>query len=191
MAVDGEFAYWADLGTLKKAPLQGGSATTLTSIHAAVWGMAVDAANVYWISGGDQDGQNATIEKLSFVDGSDVTLASAVARGDLATHLRVTDTFVYFEGPSGISRVPIEGGKEELMVNELPMFGGWTVDEASIYWVTGDISSTVAINKRSHDGGETTVLARPRGEPSYLVVDGTSLYWVDPFGSDVRKLANN
>jgi hypothetical protein len=57
IALDGTSVYWtsggppAGDGTLKKAPLSGGTVSTLaTGQGAAMWGLAIDTTNAYWTS---------------------------------------------------------------------------------------------------------------------------------------------
>ena len=200
LAVDALNVVWAETWRVGKAPLGGGSVTTLASgIASNLACIAVDQTNLYTLDGD-------YIKKVPLAGGTVEVLASArlgsindlsLTNQDIATD----GTHVYWTikstiGPPLLQKVPVAGGTPVTLVAEAtianPQDCRWriAVDAQNVYWSASGTSGPIsgAVKKVPISGGTVTTLV----DYPYLMdftIDGTSVYFSE-FGSSpgsIRK----
>ena len=122
MAVAGSYVYWVNsaygsvIGTVKKAPVDGGRVITLATGGQDATSVTVDGTNVYWIDNeNDTDFGVGMVNKVPIGGGKSATLAF---RQDSSTSVAVNGTHVYWvnEDYDGtVKRVPIGGGRVTIL----------------------------------------------------------------------------
>jgi hypothetical protein len=176
----------ADGVTIVSSPLAGGPATPVVpasdlSQTFASYGIAVDVTSVYWTSFGDP----CMVMKAPLNGGRPATLAKVTGPG---FGIAVDATHVYWVTVNAVMRVALAGGSEDT----LAATGGTgiAIDETSVYFT--DHASPGSVNKVPLAGGPATVLASGQAVPAGIVVDATSVYWVNQGdgagGGSVMKL---
>jgi hypothetical protein len=144
--------------------------------------LTVDATSVYWRA---CSGLAGTINKVS-IGGGDATILWAGEAGPCG--VAVDSASVYWINDPGdeIMKVPIAGGDPTTLASGDPYFTNLAVDSTSVYWASWNGALDVIMNVPL-DGGEATTLAS--GTPamgfagaSAIAVDGTNVYWTNPFG---------
>jgi hypothetical protein len=195
VAVDATHVYWTTgVGVpgdhVLRTPLAGGPAEPIASGQTGASDLAVDAANVYWVTCGD-----GTVMKAPLAGGEPVTLAT---ESTCLQSLAIDAANVYWTGLDlgAIMTVPIEGGAPVVLA-ENPSYGTecLAIDETYVYWAT----YTRNVGPENHDpdgelrrvakaGGEVVTLAIGLNAPHDLVVDATSIYWVDYVTGTINRL---
>lgn len=187
VAVDEQFAYWANLieegptasedGTIVRAPLGGGEVTELAKDPTRPAKVALDGANVYWT------GVGGRIGKTPKEGGGSVVLYE----GEQLVDIAIDEEHVYaadpLPGQGAIVRVELLTGQAETLAEG----GGWAsfnlaLDESNVYWCN-------AIDERiwtaSKDAPVKQVFFEPVGSVecyqsaiNQVAVDEQNVYWV-------------
>jgi hypothetical protein len=139
------------------------SSSTLVQT-AESYGIAVDAASVYWTFSGSP----TTVRKAPLGGGQPVTLATVSGPG---FGIAVDAKHAYFGTSSAVMKVPIDGGPVTTLADAAGH--GIALDEKYVYFT--DLSSTV--KKVPKDGGTVTTLATNLSAPWPIAVDSKSVYW--------------
>jgi hypothetical protein len=136
-AVDANGNFTSDI---LRVGLDGSAVSTVVSgQQGGIPGVAVDAANLYWLvdHGSDDDG---AVMKVALGGGTPATLA--LVQGD-PTSIAVDATHVYWAAASfspsqplgGVTKVPIEGGTVTTLMSGQRAIAV-AVDATSVYWAT-------------------------------------------------------
>ena len=193
LAIDGSTLYWADqiLGTIQVIPVGGGPSTTVAKGLSAPDGVVVDATDVYWAEGTDQQTEGS-ISRMPKAGGSPVTLAAhqqgprALALDDTSVYW--TDSAVYVPSPTGlVMKAPKSGGAATPLASGQGNPLGIAVDATDVYWVNSDSGTVMRVPK---GGGTAVTLASAQFYPTAVAVDGSAVYWTtQQKGGAVVKLA--
>jgi hypothetical protein len=139
-----------------KAPLQGGTPTILAANEGTTTAIAVDARNVYWVNYAE------SLRVLPKGGGSPITLTTS--DDGQVDRLAIDESHAYFTTNHGVERVPLSGGKAQVLAEEgIDADGADAIalDDAYVYWIdrgtTGDTSSS--LKRLAKSGGEPLVLA--------------------------------
>jgi hypothetical protein len=163
-----------------KVALSGGEPVTLADTAAETendyFGIAVDAANVYWtttVGPGDSSGEVLSVP----LDGG---LPATLASGQTLSHegLAVDDTSVYWGTESAVMKAALSGGPPVTLASVPEGVTNLAIDAASVYWVGSGGVMKVALT-----GGAPTTLATnpalPLGACTAFAVDSTNVYWIE------------
>ncbi|MGA7420360.1 MAG: choice-of-anchor D domain-containing protein, partial [Acidimicrobiales bacterium] len=161
--------YWANQGdgTIKEAPVSGGTATTLVSGQKNPFGVAVDANHIYWANQGD-----GTIDEAPLSGGTATTLVSGQ---NLVWGVAVDANHIYWgtgDGTAGtIEEAPLSGGTATTLVSGQFTPFGVAVDANHIYWSTGG-----TIEEAPLSGGTATTLVSGLSHVVGVAVDANHIY---------------
>lgn len=205
LAVDAGSIYFTTSDSIMKAPVGGGSPTTLASAQKMTNSFTLDSENVYWTTYDKQLGGStvSAVMKMPRDGGTPSTLASftwtdtadAPTAGQevVATSLRglaVRASSVYFialeaPGPAAtppyrpireVLTVPSEGGAVSIVVSDLG--DSIAVDEENVFGFRESPGSLSDLVKVPLDGGALMTLAEStKIVPADITVDTTHVYW--------------
>ncbi len=143
VTVDSSFVYWADRGNLEfsgeimRAPIDGGSATSLATGQDEPTWVIVDSSNVYWLNSGGE------IFRSLLDGGSPVPLATGLA--DPQFMLLDSSTLFVIDPGGGIGEVSTDGGPVLWLVDGGG--SGWpALDSTTFYWATESATNALVIN---------------------------------------------
>jgi hypothetical protein len=183
IGVDATDVYWTDAvtptGTVMRTPLGGGTATTLAFGQDLPGELALDGANVYWLT-------RDAVMNLPRQGGAPVVLASGL---DGPEHLAADDASVYWTALSGgvgtVTKAPLGGGTPTTLATGQYDVDGIAVDATSVYWTNGGLCSedggecSGTVMKAALSGAGLTTLASGQDTPLRIAVDATSVYWTN------------
>jgi hypothetical protein len=198
IVVDGTSVYWTSatggVGWVSRVSTEGGTVTTLATTvapngeeGAIPAGIALDATSVYWTDNGSLGTDNGTPGDVMKVPTAGGTVTPLASGQDNPCVVAVDATSVYWmagcnvENSGSVMKVPISGGTPITLASGqtfpvppgyVPI--GFTVNEANVYWTTGDSVMTVPT-----DGGTVTALASAQSfqNGNGLAVDEANVYW--------------
>ena len=199
----GQYIYWVDEtntgSQIERAPLAGGTFTTLVTLPANALAIAVDAGHIYW-SGYLDD----TSIGRSNIDGSDVQ-PNFITGVDDPRGLAVDANYIYWtnyaEGyGTTIGRANIDGtGVNPAFISGAYAPWGVAVNATSIYWTNntgGDFPGVVpSVGTANLDGSNPnqdlvntgkTVSGNNDSAPTGIALDGKFFYVADP-GATIDK----
>jgi hypothetical protein len=190
LATDGVNLYWAPLQIMSE-PLTGGTAYDYEPAGPEIPGpfVAVDASNVYWISGNTFPLWNEVIS-ISKGGGSASMVWSNTSSATLLDAIAADSTGLYWvdQGSSpdsgSIYTIPSGGGGVTQLVTGLDYPEGIAIDGTNVYW-----ADQTGISKMPIGGGATTVLASGEQGAVNVKVDDTDVYWVNSCFGTVKKIA--
>ncbi len=136
--------YWTnrDAGTVVMMSLADGKQVVLADGQIQPTDIAVDEASVYWCDVGTGNAHDGAIVKVALAGGAVVTLARAQAPAGIALDSR----FLYWTNSSTVTldgsvladgtvrRVPLEGGRAEILADGQANPMGIAVNATSLYW---------------------------------------------------------
>jgi hypothetical protein len=185
VAVDSTQVYWSvneSPGAIMKLPLAGGAPVALASNQVYPGALAVDAGNLYWITG---DVSSSIV--MAPADGSDggapITLYSSATSAFWS--LAFDADYIYwaeFDNGTLMKMGKAAGSQATTVLSGQPGPDTIAVDATHIYWTSDD-----GIMRVEKTGGTPALFA-----PSYayrMVLDATHAYWLDPDAGKLRKLA--
>lgn len=176
IVVDATHAYWASgVGAIARAPLAGGSSTTLWTGMNPPQGLTVAAGSLYWSPWPGA----STILSMPVAGGSPTTLQQTTAN-DVA----VDAMSIYWVDSAGgqVLQAPLGGGAPIVLAQNQKGRGSIAVDATHVYWTNvGDGSVASA----QIGGGGLAYLAGGLGQPTSIAVDANNVYWADPGGGTI------
>jgi hypothetical protein len=185
LAIDATHVYWGDLrydGTyVKKAPLAGGSETTLANVETPE--VAFVAGNqVYW-RGSTVDGIDPTFFAIATDGGSPTvivpeTVYAVASNGTTVAWVHFTGT-----GKNGLEVVPVGGGAPTTIAQLAGVPDNLAMDDTAVY---AAISSSI-VRVSLADGSQSVLFSDSTLLGVKLAVDGANVYWIE--GGDVRQIA--
>jgi hypothetical protein len=205
LALDSSNAYWtyndSVLGPLLvKAPLGGGSLTTLATVFPGA--VAVDATNVYVWSNGSL--VSVPIGGLPDGGAPNIMVANAGNGGTLINEIAVDAANIYWSGPAGVMSAPLAGGPSVTLAADPNAQGPLATDcprppgackATWVYWSGGPCTSpdggdecvAGSILKVAAGGGAVVTLA-PSAGGADIVTDSTSVYFTEYSNQAVMKI---
>jgi hypothetical protein len=202
IAVDATNVYWTNQGpcavvdggtdvvcnsSVRKIPIAGGTPTTLATDTAQVFGIAVDATNVYW---SDQDNR---IMGTPIQGGASFLVTATSA---LPFYLGISGENLYWTAlidcdasvcTQAVMRVAVPGGATSIFASGRGSLAG--VDATNAYLV--DPTSTpgsFTVRRAPLNGDPMTTLGVVAGTPYGVTVDATSIYWTDSTAGTVSSV---
>lgn len=182
IVVDHDRAYWTNtgvngtnFGSVRSAPLAGGTAVTLAPGEDAPRGIAIDDANVYFAR--SQFGEIARVPKA----GGAITV--------LATHQDFPEGIALRDGTlfwttsgtsfSGALTSLVPGGAPRALATQLGNPAGLFVDGTHVYWVDEESRGPGPgeVLRIPRAGGAPEVLASGQHSPFAIVVRDGRVYW--------------
>jgi hypothetical protein len=160
--------------------------------------LTVDSTSVYWVSSQGPDGGPGSLMKCPIDAGADdsgspdagniVTLYSDVSN---VTGIATDSTNVYWASASyGVSKCSVNGCGTSATLIAYSDAKGIAIDSANIYWIDrqNQLVETCPLAgcPAGPEGGVSpAVLAQGLHQPSNIVIDANSFYWID--SSEVAK----
>jgi hypothetical protein len=181
IAVNRQYVFWTDydLHTINRAALDGSGPVALSSTGDQPMVLSIDAANVYWLSGGTHGGHDGAIMQAPIEGGPAVTLAQDQAE---PASLAVDGQSVYWvnAGDGLVQRVPIGGGTNEVL-RHMTRPNAIAVDDTSYY--VGEVLPGMIVSYPKA-GGTGDVRSATESHPNQIVLDSKNIYWVNDGASD-------
>jgi hypothetical protein len=181
MAIDSTSVYWTVADSVLKVPLDGALPpnppyTTIAAGQSRPQGIALDAANVYWVNSGNYGASDGSVVEMPLSGGVPVTLASG--RNAPGALILAASRLVWTEA-GGLWTVGLSGGTPTSIASPSPGgFGMLAFDGTDVYWTNAD-GTGGTIQKVPLSGGAQVTLA-PTGSvswPTGIAVDSTAVYW--------------
>jgi len=193
LAVDATSVYWTTSGestvggTIVKAPLAGGSPTTLATSQVDNVFIAQDSTSIYWTNHGTSQSKytDGMVMKVSKSGGTPVTLASNQAG---PWGIAVDANSVYWANvfDNTVMKVPLGGGTPTMLASGQATPSNIVVDKTSVYWTNNSAGGSVM--KVPLGGGTPTTLASNLNYPLGITVDATSVYWTNHSDGRIMKV---
>ena len=188
LATDNTNVYWTapDDNAILKAPIANtGEVTLVKNLVNSPLGVAVDATNVYWVTGGG-------IQSVPIIGGSKTEIDTKLSlQGVYQTpDVAVNASGVFATTADGIVMVPLTGGTAVTIVTgQNP--NSIAVDASNVYWSNlGNAQGVMGtIMKAPTTANATPVTIATLGStavPVAVAVDANDIYWVEGLG-DVKK----
>jgi len=208
LAVNAPNVYWlsnvalALYCTLWAVPIEGGYATQVggsnfgATDHCIPISLAIDGTYAYWT----MEGAQSVVARCPLDGGTCTAPAAGTATGGNLNYgggIAVNSTTVYFGADGTLNSVPLDGGTVTTLVPGLPTTPRWVgVDSMYVYYLPSS-SETVPYGTPSPgpvmrvplDGGTSELVVSIPTLQSNVLIDATSLYWIDAAGVQKAPLA--
>jgi hypothetical protein len=166
-------AFWAQTSNVFAAPVAGGSAVPI-ALATEPFGLAVDAANVYWT-----DTAIGQVMKMPKSGGTPVVLSTG---GFSPLRITVDAANVYFSSSDGpLRRVPIAGGPTVAVTSVAVTAADIAVDGANLYWTGAGAGLAPGVYRVPLAGGTLVRLASSLSNEfaNGLALDSAFVYWTE------------
>lgn len=193
LGLDDKYVYWSSVNpaqtvaTLMKTPRAGGPQTPVFPAPIQTGYIGSDAGYLYWIDGSTPGGLRRALTDTGPVE----NLVDGPEMYNIAfdqDHVYWVYAGTYVNGSwvgTEIRRVLKTGGAPETVV-KIPTFANSiAVDGTDVYWASYD---GLSINRVNKQGGPIVKLAYA-ANPRALAIDDEAVYWVEPTGGVLGKIA--
>jgi hypothetical protein len=171
MAIDPTSAYWTAGDAVFKVPLGGGTPSTLAAGQSSPQGIAVDAANVYWVNSGTNG--DGSVMRMPLCGSTPVALA--VARNGPWAIALAAGSAVWAEQGS-VWKIGLSGGTPTALAST-PDLVAMAVDRENVYWATVNGTDWGTIEKVALAGGPKSTLVSNVPWPTGIALDAGWMYW--------------
>jgi hypothetical protein len=184
----------------------------LASGQVAPGAVALDGANVYWLTTGAPSASNpwtGSVMKMPKAGGSPTAIITPAIDPEACNHpveLVVTGASIFWtthgQPPTGsttytggVYAAPLSGGSDTGVYFNGTWAGSIINDATNLYWIYfggSGTGGTPLIMKRAISGGAPSTLATLASggpNPSALATDGVNVYWPDPASGTISKAA--
>jgi hypothetical protein len=180
LAVDATSVYWSrdeSSGVLLKAPVTGGTATTLATAQAFPSSIGVDGSGLYWVA----VGSNA-VRRVGLSGGTVTTLVTATG----ASVLSVFSGNVYYGTSSIVARVPTGGGAATNLANNA-IVQRIAADSTGVYF-TSTTGGPVSVLRVGTTGGATTTLVSGQTGSGPIALGGNFLFFANNASGSLMRV---
>jgi hypothetical protein len=186
LALDPTSAYFTDFlqdGGLIGVPLDGGMPTRLASGFGYPHGVAIDATDVYFSTGGS----------LLRVPKGGGAVSTVVSQAGAVQDVALDAKSVYwFDQVGRVMQIDKGGAVATQVVLASAQTGTISIalGGGSVYWATLGPPADGgppqgAVQRVPIGGGSTVVVASQQKDPKFLVSDGTAMYWLEQAGGAI------
>jgi hypothetical protein len=136
-ALDDTNIYWVNYGggAVQRAPLAGGTPTTIASGQSSPAAIAIDGTSIYWQSGGsDPPGPSGAVFSAPKAGGSPTLLASAQ---QWVKDLRADTKGLYWVAVNLDAVMTLSKGGEPAAIAKQHATWSLAIDDANVYWGVG------------------------------------------------------
>lgn len=191
IAVDDDYVYWGSSAANEIRRVEkGGGAAGPMEYAANPSGLAIDAAAVYWASGG-AGGEVARRLKSGgapeslFAAPDEIPGSMQVDASGVYVYVAVVTEDIWVSQPR---RIATSGGSSEPLADlEGTGHGELAIDAEHVYWCPDGVDNRI---KRVPKGGGSTVnLASGKYACGGIAVDGEHVYWTDTPSGRILRLA--
>ena len=181
IASDGTSVFLADGWRVKRAPLSGGAPENAVSASNGVAAVATDGIRLVTLV------SDGTLLRTPVAGGATEVLFAGGAPGQPGSSEVVVSAGVVTwvtphavdPGKNVLRRIPVTGGSVVTVASDLPVISALVADADAAYYA---VQGSGEIYRVAAAGGARTLLAAGLAQsPVALAIDGTSLYWADPY----------
>jgi hypothetical protein len=196
IAIDQANVYWtthADLGgsgdagppsgAILRTPIGGGAIVTMVSGIAALAGIAVDDANLYWLDDGPPDSNryadntNGAVMRMPLDGGAPLTLASGQnwpqsivvdSANVYWTNGGASTSSLSWSSNGAVLSMPTDGGPVTVLAGNQTETGALVLGDDEVFWIVGhqsNASTNGALRKVAKLGGPIVTWPSPRDGP--------------------------
>jgi len=175
IAVDSTSVYWVTNESVMKAPLTGGTPTTLFSgTYGPLLGLALDATNVYWTN------SNGTVMSVPLGGGTPVTLASGQAEPE-SIALYGANLYWVDWNSGNLMTLPLgmDAGAPVILAAAGQVYA-LAAGPTGVYWASGYYGVGMGrVSGLALGGSSVTLLASGLTNPSSIAATASSVYFSD------------
>ena len=173
VAVDATSAFWTNQngGQVMSALLDGGEPRALAEKQHP-YGIAIDATHVYWTN----NLAPGSVVRVPKQGGAVEVVADAQS---LPYGLSLAAGVLYWvnAGDGSVLRAALDGRDRKILATKQEDLVSIATDGRSVFWLY--TRAGVEVRKVSIDGGTPSTLATEHGNPRYLAVDRSRVYWTN------------
>jgi hypothetical protein len=180
LIANSSMVYWVDpeLGELKRAPLGGGTGTTLWAGSVGT-PVALDQSHVYWFGTSNSNVMQANLDGSSPIQvatGQNNVLSIAARSG-----------FLYWVTDSDLVELDLTGGTPSPLAQDRTSPRSVAVDSTHVYWAEGTLGGNERVQRISRGGGTIEQLAAAGAYA--IALDDTHVYVADNYGCSIWRVA--